>query len=79
MLVDLSETVGQPLALDEVRFGRATEDLVETPLPVQEVASLLGYSDPGNFTHAFNRWAGQSPSDFGLARRLAGCAGRSST
>jgi AraC-like DNA-binding protein len=53
--------------LDEVRFGLATEYLIETPLPVQEVASLLGYSDPGNFTHAFKRWAGTSPSDFRIA------------
>jgi len=55
--------------LDEVRFGLATEYLIETPLPVQDVASLLGYSDPGNFTHAFKRWAGTSPSEFRLASR----------
>ena len=65
--------------LDEVRFGLATEYLVETPLPVQEVASLLGYSDPGNFTHAFKRWARTSPSGFRLARRAATRPERSST
>ena len=58
--------------LDEVRFGLATEYLSETPLPLQEVSSLLGYSDPGNFTHAFKRWAGKSPSAFRLERRSAG-------
>jgi len=105
-LVDLSETVGQRLALDKVtlphdghgrqpvyrkffrcpvafgstpaRIELATR-LLEAPLPIQEVASLLGYSDPGNFTHAFKRWAGKSPSDFRLARQPAGSAGRSST
>jgi len=105
-LVDLSETVGQPLALDKVtlphdghgrqpvyrkffrcpvafgstpaRIELATR-LLETHLPIQEVASLLGCSDPGNFTHAFKRWAGKSPSDFRLARRPTGSAGRSST
>jgi AraC-like DNA-binding protein len=56
--------------LDEVRFGLATEYLSETPLPLQEVSSLLGYSDPGNFTHAFKRWAGKSPSAFRIERRL---------
>jgi AraC-like DNA-binding protein len=55
--------------LDEVRFGLATEYLTETPLPLQEVSTLLGYSDPGNFTHAFKRWAGTSPSAFRLERR----------
>ena len=49
--------------------GVASEYLVETPLPLQEVSTLLGYSDPGNFTHAFKRWAGTSPSAFRLARR----------
>ncbi len=55
--------------LDEVRFGLAAEYLTETPLPLQEVSSLLGYSDPGNFTHAFKRWAGKSPSAFRFERR----------
>ena len=54
---------------DEVRFGLATEYLAATPLPLQEISTLLGYSDPGNFTHAFKRWAGKSPSDFRLERR----------
>ena len=55
--------------LDEVRFGVATEYLAETPLPLQEIATLLGYSDPGNFSHAFKRWAGKAPSDFRVERR----------
>ena len=55
--------------LDEVRFGLATEYLVETLLPLQEISALLGYSEPGNFTHAFKRWSGKAPSDFRLERR----------
>lgn len=50
--------------LDEVRFGLAREYLSETALPLQEIATLLGYSEPGNFTHAFKRWAGTTPQAF---------------
>jgi len=39
-------------------------------LPLQEISALLGYSEPGNFTHAFKRWSGKAPSDFRLERRL---------
>jgi AraC-like DNA-binding protein len=55
--------------LDEVRFGLATEYLVETHLPLQELSILLGYSDPGNFTHSFKRWSGRAPRDFRLERQ----------
>lgn len=50
--------------LDEVRFSLARQYLSETSLPLQEIAVLLGYTEPGNFTHAFKRWAGISPSAF---------------
>jgi len=55
--------------LDEVRFALATEYLLQTRLPLQEISLLLGYSDPGNFTHAFKRWAGKAPSDFRAERQ----------
>ena len=47
--------------LDEVRLQMAREYLAETNLPVSEVSWLLGYSEPGNFSHAFKRWCGMSP------------------
>jgi AraC-like DNA-binding protein len=47
--------------LDEVRFGMAREYLEETQLPIAEISWLLGYTEPGNFSHAFNRWSGMSP------------------
>jgi AraC-like DNA-binding protein len=50
--------------LDEVRFGLAQEYLRETRLPLHEVAPLLGYTEAGNFTHAFKRWAGMTPCAF---------------
>ena len=48
--------------LDEVRFGLAREYLGSTELPIEEIARMLGYTEPGNFSHAFRRWNGESPS-----------------
>ncbi|NNK32181.1 MAG: AraC family transcriptional regulator [Xanthomonadales bacterium] len=50
--------------LDEVRFQLAKEYLMETQLRLSEVAELLGYSEPGNFSHAFRRWSGTSPREY---------------
>lgn len=52
--------------LDEVRFQLAKDYLSETDIPLQEIGLLLGYNEPSNFTHAFKRWAGCSPSEFRL-------------
>jgi len=49
--------------LDDVRKVRALE-LVERGRRISEVAELLGYNDPGNFTKAFRRWFGVPPSRF---------------
>jgi AraC-like DNA-binding protein len=48
--------------LEEIRYGLAREYLADTGLPMGEIASLLGYTDSGNFSHAFRRWAGVSPT-----------------
>ena len=50
--------------LDEVRYGLAREYLANSRLPLEEIAALLGYSTPGNFSHAFKRWHGTSPRAF---------------
>jgi AraC-like DNA-binding protein len=50
--------------LDEIRFGLAKEYLGKTNLPMEEICGLMGYSEPGNFSHAFRRWSGQSPRDW---------------
>lgn len=47
--------------LAEVRYQLALEYLATSNLPVEEISVLLGYSAPGNFTHAFKRWHGTSP------------------
>lgn len=50
--------------LADVRYALAREYLATSKLQVEEIASLLGYSNPGNFTHAFKRWHGSSPRRF---------------
>ena len=50
--------------LADVRYQLAQEYLATSSLPVEEIAALLGYSNPGNFTHAFKRWHGSPPRQF---------------
>ena len=48
--------------LEEIRFELAREYLADTKLPLDEISFLLGYTEPGTFSHAFRRWSGQPPS-----------------
>ena len=48
--------------LEEIRYSLAREYLGTTLLPMDEVSRLLGYTESGNFSHAFRRWSGVSPS-----------------
>lgn len=48
--------------LDEVRKEMAIEYLRNSALPIEEIAALVGYSDPSNFRKAFRRWTGHAPS-----------------
>lgn len=50
--------------VDHVLCERATQMLQGEGLSVSEVAFRLGYNDVSNFSRAFRRWTGQSPSDF---------------
>jgi AraC-like DNA-binding protein len=58
------EHSGYQQILAEVRYQLAREYLSTSTLPVEEIALLLGYSAPGNFTNAFKRWHGCSPRQF---------------
>jgi AraC-like DNA-binding protein len=42
----------------------ARELLEDTEATMSEIAEQLGYSDQGNFTRAFHRWASVSPTEF---------------
>jgi AraC-like DNA-binding protein len=50
--------------LAEARSQRAVELLRDTELSVDAIAIDLGYSDTANFTRAFRRWHGRTPSEF---------------
>jgi AraC-like DNA-binding protein len=50
--------------LDEVRVELAHHYLTKEKRGIDEVAFLLGFSDPSAFTKAFRRWTGQTPADF---------------
>ena len=50
--------------LEEVRFQLAKEYLLDTNLRLAEISELLGYTEPGNFSHAFRRWSGYSPRGY---------------
>ena len=50
--------------VERARHARARALLVETRLPLTEIAFSLGYGDHANFTRAFRRWEGCSPSAF---------------
>lgn len=52
--------------LNDLRYELARQYLDVTCLTVAEIARTLGYSEPGNFTHAFKRWSGVSPHAYRL-------------
>lgn len=55
--------------VDEVRQRRALQLLVRDDLDIQAVATALGFADPANFTRAFKRWTGCSPSLYRASMR----------
>ena len=38
--------------------------LVASDIPIQEIGTLLGFSEPGSFTRHFISWAGVSPTTY---------------
>jgi AraC-like DNA-binding protein len=50
--------------LESSLLERASLKLLDRSLSVSEIAVELGFSDLTNFSHAFKRWTGQSPSHF---------------
>lgn len=50
--------------VDQVRLERAREFLTGTGMNLNQVADVLGYADAANFTRAFKRWTGVSPSHY---------------
>jgi len=50
--------------VDQVRLERAGELLRKTTMNLSQIADALGYADAANFTRAFKRWTGHSPSQY---------------
>lgn len=48
--------------LDETRRELSMSYVRDRHTSINEITYLLGYSDPANFSRAFKRWAGMSPS-----------------
>lgn len=50
--------------LKRIRMQLAAQRLTDTTMPVNEIAVLLGYRDPANFTRAFRCKTGVSPQNY---------------
>jgi AraC-like DNA-binding protein len=57
--------------VDETRYALACGYMDNGALSITEVAYLLGFSDTSNFSRAFRRWSGHSPSQHRIGGRAA--------
>ncbi|MFQ5935039.1 MAG: AraC family transcriptional regulator [Acidiferrobacterales bacterium] len=57
--------------LDETRRQLAADYVKQSELSVNEITFLLGFSEPANFSRAFKRWTGLTPSQFRTQADLA--------
>lgn len=58
--------------LEGIKKRDALQLLEDNRLAIQHISSLLGYSNPANFSRVFKTWTGKTPSEYRalLARRL---------
>jgi AraC-like DNA-binding protein len=50
--------------LDQTVRQEAEKLLASDEMDIQDIANLLGYINPANFTRAFKKWTGETPSQF---------------
>jgi AraC-like DNA-binding protein len=63
------ENVTYQKVVREFRVAMATRYLSETSLPANEIAALVGYSDPANLYRTFQKSKGLTPQQFREQRR----------
>ena len=52
------------LILNSVRYELSKDLLKDRNIPIAEIANRLGFSEPGNFSHAFKQWSQVSPREY---------------
>lgn len=62
--------------IDDVRRTLALQYVRESNFTMAQIAWLLGYERSESFTHAFRRWAGQSPSQVRSATNAESVGGK---
>jgi AraC-like DNA-binding protein len=50
--------------LNETRRDLAAQYIKASSVSINEITYLLGFSEPSNFSRAFKRWTGVSPSEY---------------
>jgi AraC-like DNA-binding protein len=55
--------------LEEARRRDSCDMLDHTDISVHRIGELLGYTEPANFTRAFRRWSGMTPSQWRFRTR----------
>jgi AraC-like DNA-binding protein len=50
--------------LEDTRRSLAEQYIAEQNYNLAQIAYLLGFADQSNFTRAFKRWTGMSPSEY---------------
>jgi AraC-like DNA-binding protein len=53
---------------DELRRDAAIELLLQTPLPLLEIANRVGFSEASTFHRAFKQWTGVAPGEYRHSR-----------
>jgi AraC-like DNA-binding protein len=58
------ESTSYRMIKEVIRRDFAVQKLMESTVPIQEIAFQLGYSEPRAFTRAFREWTGFSPAQY---------------
>lgn len=74
-----AEGSGYQALLDAARARDAQTLLAQPELEIRQIARLLGYEDPANFTRAFRARTGMTPSAFRAERQDPGSAAHAAT